>query len=259
MINAVEPWMSSEDIEKGSRGLYDIAAQLEDTDYGIVIVTADNFAKPWINFEAGALSRKVAESRVMPVLFRVNYADIYGPLTQFQYAETTQEDMFRLIRSINRLTDRPLSDNVLELSFAKWWPDLEADLTAVPESTDVTPPQRTETDVLSEILALVRGLERASVVKPVQRNVSAHRSSTLQKENSATARTRAASAEFLKLTARRDMAVGDIWAEADNTVNVHVSHAPSAGELAELRIAAQLAGFDDVNIAGIAEDTFSTP
>src|SRR5664279_2432056 len=68
VINAIEPFMSSEDIEKGTRGLAAIASELEATSCGIICLTPKNFQKPWVNFEAGAISRSVGTSHVIPFL-----------------------------------------------------------------------------------------------------------------------------------------------------------------------------------------------
>jgi hypothetical protein len=124
VINEIEPFMSSEDIEKGSRGLSVIASELENSSHGIVVVTEETFERPWINFEAGALSKVVESSRVTPLLFGVEYTQITGPLTQFQHALPQQDDMRKLMDSINRDCDRPLSEGFLGKAFEQWWPQL---------------------------------------------------------------------------------------------------------------------------------------
>ncbi len=50
LAERVEPWLSSEDIGKGQRGLAVIADELKSTDYGIVVITQSNQHSPWINF-----------------------------------------------------------------------------------------------------------------------------------------------------------------------------------------------------------------
>jgi hypothetical protein len=59
VIQSLEPYVSSEDIDKGTRWSSDIAKELDNSAYGILCVTQDNLAAPWINFEAGALSKSV--------------------------------------------------------------------------------------------------------------------------------------------------------------------------------------------------------
>jgi len=68
VIQAVEPYVSSEDIDPGVRWGVDIAGQLDDTEFGVLCVTRNNVTAPWLNFEAGALSKSVERSRVVPFL-----------------------------------------------------------------------------------------------------------------------------------------------------------------------------------------------
>jgi hypothetical protein len=68
VLQAVKPWVSAHDIAKGERGYAEIAQSLEKCSFGILCVTAENQQKPWLNFEAGALSKQVDSSRVAPLL-----------------------------------------------------------------------------------------------------------------------------------------------------------------------------------------------
>lgn len=73
VVQAVKPFVSSEDIDKGARGLPAIEAELQDSSCGIICVTRANYERPWLNFEAGALSKQVDEAttRVMPLLIDI--------------------------------------------------------------------------------------------------------------------------------------------------------------------------------------------
>jgi hypothetical protein len=57
VIQSIVPYVSSEDIDKGARWSSDIAQELEDSTFGILCVTKENLTAPWLNFEAGALSK----------------------------------------------------------------------------------------------------------------------------------------------------------------------------------------------------------
>ncbi|EMM7467636.1 TIR domain-containing protein [Klebsiella pneumoniae] len=50
VIQAVEPYVSSEDIDKGTRWSSDIATELDKSSYGIICLTKQNIHAPWINF-----------------------------------------------------------------------------------------------------------------------------------------------------------------------------------------------------------------
>jgi len=64
----IKPFISTEDIGKGIRWAKSLASELEDTNFGIVCLTSENLAAPWLHFEAGALS-KIAEARLTPICF----------------------------------------------------------------------------------------------------------------------------------------------------------------------------------------------
>ena len=126
-IQAVEPYMSAEDTEKGSRWSGEIAAGLDASDFGIICMTPENLDAPWIHFEAGALSKSVDRARVSPVLFGLMPSQITGPLVQFQATEFVRDDILKLLRGISRSCgELQLDDIRLALVFDAMWPQLEA-------------------------------------------------------------------------------------------------------------------------------------
>src|SRR4030095_14366819 len=74
VIQTVEPWVSSRNIQAGQRWSNVLQQELREAEFGIVCVTNDNLHSPWLLFEAGALANSVSEARVVPYLF--------GPMTQ---------------------------------------------------------------------------------------------------------------------------------------------------------------------------------
>jgi hypothetical protein len=69
VIQEVEPWISTHDIDTGEKWQEALSASLSDpTAIGLLIVTKTNFKQPWLLFEAGALS-KLNGSRVTPLLW----------------------------------------------------------------------------------------------------------------------------------------------------------------------------------------------
>jgi hypothetical protein len=53
--------MSDSEIDKGSRSLGEISKALADIKIGIVCLTPENLQRPWLFFEAGALSKSIDE------------------------------------------------------------------------------------------------------------------------------------------------------------------------------------------------------
>ncbi|MCL2483300.1 MAG: toll/interleukin-1 receptor domain-containing protein [Propionibacteriaceae bacterium] len=76
VIQAIEPFLSSEDIEKGNRWNTDIARELQESTFGIICVTLENLSAEWLNFEAGALSKTIENTHVAPFLLDVRPSDL---------------------------------------------------------------------------------------------------------------------------------------------------------------------------------------
>ncbi|HBP1199170.1 TPA: TIR domain-containing protein [Pseudomonas aeruginosa] len=163
VIQCVEPYVSSKDIEKGARWSSDIAVQLDTSSYGVICLTNSNLDAPWINFEAGALGKSVQRSRVSPLCFRIKKTDVQGPLVQFQLTEADRQDMFALVESINTACgDEGLEPERLDKSFNRCWPELEEALDAIPpeagtkDSKRAKSPATEVTPLIEELLALTR-------------------------------------------------------------------------------------------------------
>jgi len=101
VVQSLKPFVSSVDIRTGARWSDVVAHELKDSEYGIVCLTPYNISKPWINFEAGALSNAIGRSYVSPILFNVKPAHIQGPLSQFQAASWNESGIYSLLSSIN--------------------------------------------------------------------------------------------------------------------------------------------------------------
>jgi hypothetical protein len=161
VLQAVEPWMSAEDIDKGARWSAHVAGELAHARVGILCLTRENLAAPWILFEAGALSKTLERTAVCPYLWGLRPADLRGPLVQFQAAEANQADTRRLVATINAaLGEAALSERSLDRAFKTWWPELEKTLATLPAIRPPARPARSERDLLEEMLSLVRELAR---------------------------------------------------------------------------------------------------
>lgn len=168
VIQSVTPYVSSEDIDKGSRWSTDIAGELDESTYGILCVTKENIDAPWLNFEAGALGKSVEKSRVSPFLYQLKRSEIKGPILQFQSTIQERDDVFKLIKSINLACgELGLDEARLEKVFDVWWPSLEMDLKSIPSpeienevkqtaKTKKTPEFDQIANILEEVLEISR-------------------------------------------------------------------------------------------------------
>lgn len=68
VLQAVEPWTSFDNIERGARWAPELAQVLEETRFGILCLTPENLLSPWLLFEAGALSKTLDNTFVSPYL-----------------------------------------------------------------------------------------------------------------------------------------------------------------------------------------------
>ncbi|MET9434457.1 TIR domain-containing protein [Streptomyces sp. NPDC006551] len=154
----LSPFVSSRDISKGERGLPKIASELRDCAFGIVCVTRDNQAAPWINFESGALSRELGESMLAPFLLDLDVKDLEGPLTQFQATDSRHRDeVWQLVKSINEKSDTSVDAARLLVTFDRFWGDLDEKLSAIREAApESETPSRETPDILNELVALIR-------------------------------------------------------------------------------------------------------
>lgn len=163
VIQAVDPWMSSKDIDRGSLWFSEITDQLQNTSIGVICLTQENKNKPWILFEAGALAKGLSSSRVCTFLIDLEPTDVGNPLAQFNHTNAQQESMWALVLTLNKsLKERALKEKVLEEVFETYWPKFEAKFNDIIKSTPAagTQEHRTENEILIEILSATRSLDR---------------------------------------------------------------------------------------------------
>lgn len=164
VIQAVEPWVSSNDIDRGALWFSQIINELGSTTHGIICLTGDNKDKPWILFEAGALAKGLSSSRIYTLLVDLKPEDIKDPLAQFNHTRPLKNDMFKLLSSINSSLDgNRLKESILGSVFETYWPQFEASFAKILAETEVSAApkaHRPPEDMLSEILNSVRAIDK---------------------------------------------------------------------------------------------------
>lgn len=169
VIQAVQPWMSATDIEKGTMWRNEIAQQLDLATVGIICLTSDNLDKPWLLFEAGAISKKLDDSFVCTYLLDLEPSEVSDPLAQFQSTKAQKEDTRKLLRTINRaLGSSSLHENILDDVFEAMWPRLENTIKLISPSKDGTKPTRDQAEILEEVLAVVRAQARQNLAAEIK-------------------------------------------------------------------------------------------
>lgn len=168
VIQAVEPWMSANDVDKGTRWRAGLANELEQATVSIICLTPENLNAPWLNFEAGALSKQTTSSLVCTLLLGLDPIDVREPPAQFQATKAEKDDLRKLVHTINRqLGDSALPEPKIIEAFDVWWPKFDEPLSVISSlprtnvnlhETNAAPVeyQRDTREILSEILELVR-------------------------------------------------------------------------------------------------------
>lgn len=163
VLQAVDPWLSSKDIDRGSLWFSEITNQLSNTHNGIVCLTKSNLNNPWILFESGALAKGLSSSRVYTFLIDLTSNDIKDPLAQFNHTSPSKDGVYQLVRTINNgLEVQALKENILSNVFETYWPQFDNEFKEIMKNTkdeDVVI-ERPKEDILNEILQSVRGIDR---------------------------------------------------------------------------------------------------
>ena len=162
LMNEIEPFISSEDIEKGTAWFPHISGELEKSEFGIVCLTPENIDSRWVHFEAGALACKFSNKKVAPLLIEVKESQLRPPLSQLNYTSFQKDDVFKLMTSINANLKKPLDEDKLKKSFERWWPPFEQKVNEALKKfrllSALIAPERDEREILEEILSLVRSV-----------------------------------------------------------------------------------------------------
>lgn len=163
VIQAVTPWMSSKDIDRGALWFSEITDQLANTCLGIICLTKENKTKPWILFEAGALAKGISSNRVCTLLIDLKPEEVKNPLAQFNHSKPNKIGIWELVRTINLiLKEEALKESILEKVFNTYWEQFDIRFKEIlkntPDNEEVE--TRSENDILLEVLSSIRSMDR---------------------------------------------------------------------------------------------------
>lgn len=160
VVQAAKPWMSDQDIEKGTRGLTEVGKALEGMKVGIICLTPENLDARWILYEAGALSKAFSDDKTRLctyLLAGLKPENVKPPLSMFQWTKSEKEDSRKLVQTVNSaISEEPLPPERLDKIFDTWWPELEAKLKKLPTPEKEVDVKRDPSEMISEILELCR-------------------------------------------------------------------------------------------------------
>jgi hypothetical protein len=187
VLHYVEPYMSDVDIDAGERWADSVAKELESSNFGIICVTRQNVSSSWILFEAGALAKSLKGSRVIPLLFDLDFQDISGPLAQFQAKKVEKNGVGEVVQSINQAAESPDDQNRATQLFDALWPQLEVAVQEIQTDGEPAKPSRPQGEVLEELVASIRTLdgrvrEMGDPARPPRRRRTSKRQAMMQME-----------------------------------------------------------------------------
>lgn len=159
VLHYVQPWLSEADVSAGDRWAQAIAKELETSNFGIICVTPENLGSPWVLFEAGALAKSMQGTKVIPLLFNLEFSDVSGPLAQFQAKKFERSGLAEVIHSVNQSASEPIPEDRARQLFNALWPELEKQLTAIPAEAPTEKHMRPAHEILEELVTGVRGLD----------------------------------------------------------------------------------------------------
>lgn len=163
VLQALEAWISSADIEKGEAWFSRISSELVNAGgIGIFCLTAENLNAPWLAYEAGAIA-SVDKGRVATFLFGVRGSAVHPPLGLFQNTEaSSKEDVYKLIQMLNGRLANPLNEARLQRAFDIHWTSFEKELGVIQSASTIEPalPATQSIELMQEILAVVRRIEK---------------------------------------------------------------------------------------------------
>ncbi len=172
-VQASSPFVSDKDIDAGDRGIEEIGNQLDRIKTGIICLTNQNQANPWINFEAGNLSKRFADKAyVMCLLFDLEPGQVRFPLATFQNGPINEEYMARVARTVNKGLGNPLTEAKLASMFKLTWPILAQAMEKIrgwnsQQVMGAVEPVRTPQDMFEEIVVAIR--EQSTILAEIKK------------------------------------------------------------------------------------------
>jgi len=161
VLHYVKPWLSDADVSAGDRWATVVAKELESSNFGVICVTPENLNSSWMLFEAGALAKSMQGSKVIPLLFSLEFSDVSGPLAQFQAKKCDRDGIDEVVSSINRACEAgaQVPDERKIQLFSALWPELEKQFLAVPHEAPTAKHMRPQHEILEELVSSVRGMD----------------------------------------------------------------------------------------------------
>ncbi len=131
MFSSLNVWMSEQDLQVGTRWSEELNRMLESSHFGVLCLTPENLNAAWLLFEAGALSKIVFRSSVVPYRLGLRSEDVPPPIAQFQGVDADEGGTWRLVEILNSTLESPLDETKLRSAFKRRWPRLKSQIEVI--------------------------------------------------------------------------------------------------------------------------------
>ena len=124
----VKIWMSDKNLSVGGNWLLELRSALEECHFGIICITPENKAAPWLHFEAGAIA-KVDTAKVIPLLYNLDFDDLSGPMKNFQAVKVSKDDIWGVLLSISHASGGQIEKR--QLLFEATWESIQTEVNKI--------------------------------------------------------------------------------------------------------------------------------
>lgn len=163
-LQFTQPYLSKH-IGAGELWLNDVTKYLEESNFGILVLTRENVNSNWILFEAGALSKKLGAAKVIPCLIDLDYGDLSFPLAMFQSKKLPSE-FWDVVKAINNSQPDPWDEKKLEKTYYSFKDKFDEELTKAlikfSSKANAKKSIRSSDEKLEEVLQIVRTLTKGN-------------------------------------------------------------------------------------------------
>jgi hypothetical protein len=163
-------FVSSQDIEGGSKWENVLAGELKDTDFSIICLNKSNYFQPWVLYEAGAISKNNDTTSVVPLLFKMEPGEIpsNNPLSKFQAVSFFKEErVYSLVKLILDKAGLTIPEKILKHTFETEYKKYSKEINKTIEENKLdedkkdTKKSKSDTDkILEELLEYSRNQDR---------------------------------------------------------------------------------------------------
>jgi hypothetical protein len=169
VIPNIDIFVSFANIDKGARWGTVIAKSLQESNMGIVVVTKESIQSPWLNYEAGALSKHFETSKLMTFLFDIDVLELsQSPLEAFnatlfsinEDSEKRKKEVLKFFISIYKSLSKSFDKNDAEWLFDSCYARLEESLLSLEGLIDSNDTDKKQQPFLEQAVEISYGTQK---------------------------------------------------------------------------------------------------